>query len=134
MSWKLRFVAGLILGGLILGLSAAIVQAEVRQVGGNSSIWDKACAKTTRCMPVGDLGGGNKGYIVTNDDGSDTSVYCNKKKCVGEDGPAPAREAPNPPKHIADALAGLNQLDATAGGGQANAASGPDPLKVIQDD
>jgi len=110
----------------VLGLSIAssIAHAEARQVGGTKAVWDKACAKSSSCLPVGDLGNGANGYSLVNPDGSETSVYCNKTRCVAEDGPAPARQVPKPNQAVLDGLAGTGQLSSGAGK--------PDPLKVIQ--
>jgi hypothetical protein len=94
MAWKLRpFSVAASAAGLVLGLSIAssAAHAEARQVGGTKAVWDKACVKSTSCLPVGDLGDGVSGYSVINPDGSDTNVYCNKNRCVAEAPPAPAR-------------------------------------------
>jgi hypothetical protein len=111
---------------LVLGLSIASssAHAEARQVGGTKAVWDKACVKSTSCLPVGDLGNGVNGYSVINPDGSETNVYCNKSRCVGEDGPAPARQVPKLNQAVINGLAGAGQLSSATGK--------PDPLKVIQ--
>lgn len=124
MEWKLRpFNAAAATAALILIASSA-AHAEVRQVGGTKAVWDKACVKSTSCLPVGDLGNGVNGYSVVNPDGSETNVYCNKSRCAAEDGPAPARQVPKPNQAMLDGLAGLGQLSSASGK--------PDPLKVIQ--
>ena len=127
MEWKLRpFSVAASAAVLVLGVSIAssIAHAEARQVGGTKAVWDKACMKSSSCLPVGDLGNGVNGYSVVNPDGSETNVYCNKSRCVGEDGPAPARQVPKPNQAVLDGLAGMGQLSSASGE--------PDPLKVIQ--
>jgi hypothetical protein len=127
MEWKLRlFNVAAATAAVVLGLSvtSSIAHAEVRQVGGTKAVWDKACVKSTSCLPVGDLGNGVNGYSVVNPDGSETNVYCTKTKCVGEDGPAPARQVPKPNQAVVDGLAGMGQLSGASGK--------PDPLKVVQ--
>jgi hypothetical protein len=127
MEWKLRpFNVAAATAAVVLGLSVAssIAHAEVRQVGGTKAVWDKACVKSTSCLPVGDLGSGVNGYSAVNPDGSETNVYCTKTKCVGEDGPAPARQVPKPNQAMIEGLAGMGQLSGATGK--------PDPLKVIQ--
>jgi hypothetical protein len=107
-----------------VGITSSKAHAEVRQVGGTKAVWDKACVKSTSCLPVGDLGDGVNGYSVINPDGSDTNVYCTKTKCVAEDPPAPARQMPKSNQAVIDGLAGTGQLSSTT--------DKPDPLKVIQ--
>jgi hypothetical protein len=126
--WKLRL--SIIASAVGMGLVSVSlpVAAEVRQVGGTKAVWDKACMKSSSCLPVGDLGNGVNGYSVVNPDGSETSVYCNDQRCVGEEGPAPAREVPKPSKPLLDALAG-KVGSATS---QQTKATKPDPLVVIQ--
>ena len=127
MEWKLRpFGVAASAAALVLGVSIAspIAHAEARQVGGTKAVWDKACAKSSSCLPVGDLGSGVNGYSVYNPDGSETSVYCNKTRCVAEDGPVPARQVPKPNQAVIDGLAGTGQLSSGTGK--------PDPLKVVQ--
>jgi hypothetical protein len=127
MERKLRpFGVAASAAALVLGLSIASssAHAEARQVGGTKAVWDKACVKSTSCLPVGDLGNGVNGYSVINPDGSETNVYCNKSRCVGEDGPAPARQVPKPNQAVINGLAGAGQLSSATGK--------PDPLKVIQ--
>lgn len=119
MKWELRpFTAAVLAAGLVFGLSLAspLAYAEARQVG----------------LPVGDLGNCVNGYSVVNPDGSETSVYCNDTRCVGEDGPAPARQVPKPSKAVIGALAANGQLSGATTGKQASAAGKPDPLDVIQ--
>lgn len=124
MEWSLRpFNVAAATAALIL-IASSTAHAEVRQVGGTKAVWDKACVKSTSCLPVGDLGDGVSGYSVINPDGSDTNVYCTKTKCVGEDGPAPARQVPKPNQAVIDGLAGMGQVSGASGK--------PDPLKVIQ--
>jgi len=124
MEWKLRpFNVAAGAAALIL-VASSTAHAEVRQVGGTKAVWDKACMKSSSCLPVGDLGNGVNGYSVVNPDGSETSVYCTKTKCVAEDGPAPARQVPKPNQAVIDGLAGMGQLAGSSGK--------PDPLKVIQ--
>jgi len=128
MEWRLRPFSVAASAALILAASFAssVAHAEARQVGGTKAVWDKACMKSSSCLPVGDLGNGVNGYSVVNPDGSETNVYCNKSRCVGEDGPAPARQVPKPNQVVLDGLAGTGQLSSAAGK--------PDPLKVIQAD
>jgi hypothetical protein len=124
MEWSLRpFNVAAATAALIL-VGSSIAHAEARQVGGTKAVWDKACVKSTSCLPVGDLGDGVSGYSVINPDGSDTNVYCNKNRCVAEDPPAPARQVPKPNQAVLDGLAGMGQLSGASGK--------PDPLKVIQ--
>lgn len=127
MAWGLRpAIVGVAAAGLFLGLTLATstAHASARPVKGNASAWDQACAKSPASMPVGDLGNGVNGYVVTNGDSSGTVVCCNSKRCTGEDELAPQREAP--PKPIIDTLAGTGQL----GGGADQ--SKLDPLDVLQ--
>jgi hypothetical protein len=136
MERKLRpLTAAALAAGPIFGLSLAssLAHAEARPVGGNKAVWDKACMKSSSCLPVGDLGNGVDGYSVVNPDGSETNVYCNATRCAGEDGPAPQRQVPKPSKAIVQALAGANQLGGAATTNQQTyAAAKPDPLDVIQ--
>ncbi len=87
MQPKLRVIAGKTLPAtLALGLALAsnLAHAEARQVGGNKATWDKACQKSSNCMPVGDVGGGVNGYFVHDGNGGGTSVWCDNNNCVAD--------------------------------------------------
>ncbi len=95
-------------------------------------IWGKACTNSSSCLPVGDLGNGINGYSVVDSEGSGTSACCSSKRCVGEDGPAPARQVPKPSQAILGALAADDQLGGATTSTQSKAAGKPDPLDGIQ--